>query len=59
MITHDAFNVSNKFVVGRAGFKPATNGLKVQVAVTRVRFLFHHLSRLPEVCPCSASLMDE
>jgi hypothetical protein len=30
--THDAFNVSNKFVEDRAGFEPATNELKVPVA---------------------------
>jgi len=29
MITHDAFIAATKFVVGRAGFEPATNGLKV------------------------------
>ncbi|XYJ11493.1 hypothetical protein ACSUZJ_05765 [Telluria sp. B2] len=28
-ISHDAFIATTKFVVGRAGFEPATNGLKV------------------------------
>ena len=34
MITHDAFNVTTKFVVGRAGFEPATNGLKVRCSTS-------------------------
>jgi hypothetical protein len=59
MITHDAFNVYNKFVAGRAGFEPATNGLKVPLAVSMVQFPFHHFIRLPEIYPCSARLMDE
>ena len=34
MITHDAFNATTKFVVGRAGFEPATNGLKVRCSTS-------------------------
>ena len=34
MITHDAFNAATKFVVGRAGFEPATNGLKVRCSTS-------------------------
>ena len=34
MITHDAFIATAKFVVGRAGFEPATNGLKVRCSTS-------------------------
>ena len=34
MITHDAFIAATKFVVGRAGFEPATNGLKVRCSTS-------------------------
>ena len=34
MIAHDAFDAAAKFVVGRAGFEPATNGLKVRCSTS-------------------------
>jgi hypothetical protein len=46
-------------LVGRAGLEPATNGLKAPVAVTVALPLFRYAIRLPEVCPCSSTLMDE
>jgi hypothetical protein len=41
-------------LVGRAGFEPATNGLKVLVAAKAARSLSYHYSQRREVCPCSA-----
>jgi hypothetical protein len=33
-ITRNAFIAAAKFVVGRAGFEPATNGLKVRCSTS-------------------------
>jgi hypothetical protein len=46
MITHDAFIATTKFVVGRAGFEPATNGLKVAGRNTKT-LTFKDLQGLP------------
>jgi len=48
---------NNKFLVGLAGFEPATNGLKAPEAADIAALLVMSLFSLPEISPCSRSFV--